>query len=173
MKIWTQVVWLESTHFWLRYLRNICKLDEWLPFCLPERLIRLIRDLNGPLCARQGPKFSLHIVSLNLHIQLALPDTFPKSDASNHISLSLPGLSAPPSRGGAFWIWNHGLSSFRKKYQTKDSGGGISPEKHVAELSRFRRHSPSVQKLNPREMKLWISCLCSPFSLRDKGKINS
>lgn len=158
-------------HFWHRYFKNICRLGEWLPPCFPSQAY--LGLYWTPYVAGMVLN-SLFILSgwILTSSRLSLTPS-PKSDTLNHISLSPSGLSSPPLPGGTFLIWNHGLSSFKKKNQTKDSGGGISPEKHVAELSRFRRPSPSVQKLNPREMKLWISYLCSPFSLRDKGKINS
>lgn len=134
-------------HFGRRYFKNICRLGEWLPPCFPFQAY--LGLYWTPLRSRHGPKFSIHIVWLNPHTsQLSLTPS-PKSDTLNHISLSPSGLSSPPLPGGTFLIWNHGLSSFKKKNQTKDSGGGISPEKHVAEFSRFRRPSPSVQKLIP------------------------
>lgn len=69
-------------------------------------------------------------------------------------------------------IWNHGLSSFRKKNPNEDSGGGIYPEKHVAGLSMSERPPPLSRNWIPERLS-YVSYLYSPFSPRDKGKINS
>lgn len=123
------------------------------------RVIRFQLSLD-PLCVRHGLKFSSHIIQLRV-----VPSTISLWHRSQAWYLKQPRIFRLPSLpGGASLIWNHGLSTFKRKIKPKI-------RRRYFFLSGSRRTwppSPTLPRKWIPERRLWVSYLCSPINPRDK-----